>query len=132
MKKFISLILLICTLSMCLASCASLKSFDRHLGRDYRTHTFDDDEIEDLAESFDIDVDDFGVKVVVQAKDRDKGYYAYIIKCKSRRKAKELASQLEDVADLLEKNYYYDVDVVAKGKYVLIGHEDVVDDALNK
>ena len=132
MKQFISLMLLLCTLTLCLASCASLKSYEKNLGDDYKLNTYDEDEIEDLAEEFDIDADDYGISAIVEAKDKDKGYYAYIIQCKSSKKAEELVDDLDDIVKLMNKYYSFEVDAVADGKFVLVGNEDVIDDALNK
>ena len=132
MKKIISLMLLLCTLTLCLAACASLKSYEKNLGDDYKLNTYDEDEIEDLAEGFSIDADDYGISAIVQAKDKDKGYYAYIIQCKSSKKAEELVADLDDIVKLMNKYYSFDVDAVADGKFVLVGNEDVIDDALNK
>ena len=132
MKKIISLMLLLCTLTLCLASCASLKSYEKNLGDDYKLNTYDEDEIEDLAEEFDIDADDYGISAIVEAKDKDKVYYAYIIQCKSSKKAEELVDDLDDIVKLMNKYYSFEVDAVADGKFVLVGNEDVIDDALNK
>ena len=131
MKKIISLLLLVCTLAICLTSCASLKSYKKNLGKDYKTDTYDLDEIEELAEEFGIDADDYGISAIMEAKDKDKGYYAYIIQCKSSKKAEDLVDDLEDIVKLMDKYYSFDVDAVADGKFVLVGNKDVIDDALN-
>ena len=132
MKKIISSMLLLCTLMLCLASCASLKSYEKNLGDDYKLNDYDEDEIEDLAEKFDIDANDYGISAIVEAKDKDNGYYAYIIQCKSSKKAEELVEDLDDIVKLMNKYYSFDVDAVVDGKFVLVGNEDVIDDALNK
>ena len=132
MKKIISSMLLLCTLMLCLASCASLKSYEKNLGDDYKLNNYDEDEIEDLAEDFDIDANDYGISAIVEAKDKDNKYYAYIIQCKSSKKAEELVEDLDDIVKLMDKYYSFDVDAVADGKFVLVGNEDVIDDALNK
>lgn len=132
MKKFISLILLTLTLAITLTSCSSMKSYEKNLGDDYKVDIYDEDEIEELAETFDIDTDDYGISAVMEAEDRDKGYYAYIIQCKSNKMAKELVDDLDDIVKAMNKYYSFDVDAVADGKFVLVGNEDVIDDALKK
>ena len=131
MKKIISFLLIICTLALCFTSCASLKSYEKNLGKGYKTSELDEDEIEDLADTFDIDMDDYGVKAVIEAKDKKDGYSAYIIQCKSSKAAKELVDDLDDTLELME-SLSIEVDAVADGKYVIVGYEDVVDDALGK
>ena len=132
MKKFISLILLTLTLAITLTSCSSMKSYEKNLGDDYKVDIYDEDEIEELAETFDIDTDDYGISAVMEAEDRDKGYYAYIIQCKSNKMAEELVDDLDDIVKAMNKYYSFDVDAVADGKFVLVGNEDVIDDALKK
>ena len=132
MKKIIAFLLLTCTLTFCLASCSSLKSYENNLGDDYKIDHYDEDEIEELAEEFDIDADDYGIIAIIEAKDKDKGYYAYIIQCESSKKAEELVDDLEDIVKLMDQYSSYDIDAVADGKFVLVGNEDVIDDALDK
>ena len=132
MKKFRSLILLTLTLAITLTSCSSMKSYEKNLGDDYKVDIYDEDEIEELAETFDIDTDDYGISAVMEAEDRDKGYYAYIIQCKSNKMAEELVDDLDDIVKAMNKYYSFDVDAVADGKFVLVGNEDVIDDALKK
>ena len=109
-----------------------MKLYEVKLGEDYKVSMYDEDEIEELAEEFGIDADDYGISKVMIAKDKDNGYYAYIIKCKSSKKAKELVDDLDYVVEIMNAYYSFDVDAVADGKYVLVGNEDVIDDALNK
>ena len=133
MKKIIVLLLLTLTLTIRLASCSSMKSYEKNLGDDYKVDIYDEDEIEELAEIFDIDADDYGISSIMEAEDRDKGYYAYIIQCKSNKMAEELVDDLDDIVKAMNKYYsYIDVDAVADGKFVLVGNEDVIDDALKK
>ena len=132
MKKFISLVLLTLTLAITLTSCSSMKSYEKNLGDDYKVDIHDEDEIEELAETFDLDADDYGISAIMEAEDRDKGYYAYIIQCKSNKMAEELVDDLDDIVKEMNKYYSFDVDAVADGKFVLVGNEDVIDDALKK
>ena len=132
MKKIICLILLTLTLAITLTSCSSMKSYERNLGDGYKVEMYDEDEIEELAETFDIDADDYGISSIMEAEDRDKGYYAYIIKCKSKKMAEELVDDLDDIVKAMNNYYSLDVDAVADGKFVLVGNEVVIDDALKK
>ena len=132
MKKIIALLLLTLTLTISLASCSSMKSYEKNLGDDYKVDVYDEDEIEELVETFDIDADDYGISSIMEAEDKDNGYYAYIIQCKSSKKAEELVDDLDDIVKTMDKYYSFDVDAVADGKFVLVGNEDVIDDALNK
>ena len=131
MKKIVKLLSLVCIVTLCLVSCASFNSYERHLKDDYKVKFLDEDDIEDLAENFDVDLDDYGISKVMEVTDKDKGYYAYIIKCKSGKKAEELADDLDDVVKVMNAYYSFDVDAVVDGKFVLIGNEDVIDDALD-
>lgn len=132
MKKFIGFVLITLILMATLTSCVPMKLYEVKLGEDYKVSMYDEDEIEELAEEFGIDADDYGISKVMIAKDKDNGYYAYIIKCKSSKKAKELVDDLDYVVEIMNAYYSFDVDAVADGKYVLVGNEDVIDDALNK
>ena len=132
MKKIIALLLLTLTLTISLASCSSMKSYEKNLGDDYKVDIYDEDEIEELAETFDIDADDYGISSIMEAEDKDNGYYAYIIQCKSSKEAEQLVDDLDDIVKTMDKYYSFDVDAVADGKFVLVGNEDVIDNALNK
>ena len=103
MKKFISLVLLTLTLAITLTSCSSMKSYEKNLGDDYKVDIHDEDEIEELAETFDLDADDYGISAIMEAEDRDKGYYAYIIQCKSNKMAEELVDDLDDIVKEMNK-----------------------------
>ena len=132
MKKTICLLALFCAMAMLLAACTSLATYEENLGKDYKVRMFDVKEIDELAEEFDLDADDYGISSIMEAKDKEKGYYAYIIKCESRKMAEELVDDLDDVVELMEQYSYFDVDAVADGSFVLVGNEDVIDDALDK
>ena len=43
-----------------------------------------------------------------------------------------IVDDLDDVVKTMDKYYSFDVDAVVDGKFVLVGNEDVIDDALNK
>lgn len=138
MKRITNLLLLLCLVVFCLASCTSLNSYEDNLGKDYKVKIYeiedDEDEIEDIAEDFDLDYEDYGIKAIIYAKDKDNSNPAYIIKCGSKKEAKELKS---DLKDYINDEFRYDddfdeIDVVIDGKFVLVGYEDVIDDALDK
>ena len=138
MKRITNLLLLLCLLVLCLASCTSLNSYEDNLGKDYKVKIYeiedDEDEIEEIAEAFDLDYEDYGIKAIIYAKDKDNSAAAHIIKCGSKKEAKELKSYLKDY---INDEFRYDddfdeIDVVIDGKFVLVGYEDVIDDALDK
>ena len=138
MKRVTNLLLLLCLVVLCLASCTSLNSYEDNLGKDYKVKIYeiedDEDEIEDIAEDFDLDYEDYGIKAIIYAKDKDNSNSAYIIKCGSKEEAKDLKS---DLKDYIHDEFRYDddfdeIDVVIDGKFVLVGYEDVIDDALDK
>ncbi len=130
MKKFIALLLLTLTLTISLASCTSMESYEKNLGDDYKVDIYDEDEIEALAEIFGIDADDYGISSIMEAKDKYNGYY--IFQCKSSKEAKQLVDYLDVIVKTPDKYSGFDVDAVADGKFVLVGNEDFIDDALNK
>ena len=136
MKRIFALLSLICTLTICLVSCASLESYEKNLGSGYTTDYYSEDEIEDLADAFDVDLPKYGVKAVMEATEKNTNFYAYFIECDSSKNAKKLANDLDETVEYLNKYYskYYTFEVIAKadGKYVLIGNEEVINKALNK
>ena len=133
MKKVLSILVLAMVLVLMLTGCASFDRYEKNLGKYYTVYHYEDaDEIEDLADSFYVDADEYDISAVMEVEDDYYGYYAYIIECGSHIKANRLARELEDVAEMMGE--YYDVDVVSDvdGKYVLVGNKEVVEDALKK
>ena len=131
MKKTLALLIVIITLTFVFASCASLDSYKENLGADYKTDLYDYDEIEELADDFDIDKEVYEISAVMYAKDRSHGYYAYFIECGSGNQAEALVSELQDVVKLMNKYYSFTVEAIADSKYVLVGHSDVIRVALD-
>jgi len=129
MKKIIALLLLICTFALCLVSCASLDKYEDNLGKDYDVENLKKDEIEDLADAFDLDIDDYDIEDALMAESEKGDDGLYIFECKSSSKAKKLEKDMKDAMDELNEDEW---DVVRKGKFVLIGTEDGIDDALGK
>lgn len=134
MKKIIGFLLLLCTLTLCLASCgtATLKSYEKNLGKNYKITAYDKDDIEDLAEKYSLDADDYGISAIIEAEHKNSGHDVIIIQCKSSKKAEELVYDLDLIVMLINLSPSFKVDAVADGKFVLVGSEDVIDDALNK
>ena len=129
MKKLLCCLLIVISVLFTFTSCKSMKKFEKRLGDDYEVKMLEEDELEDLCESFDIDMKEFKVKKAMMAEDEE-GFYGYVIKCGSKGKAKKLVEELEDIVKLL--SVYYPVEVEASGKYVVIGSESVVEAALKK
>ena len=57
-----------------------------------------------------------------------------IIECGSAKLAAELADDADEIVDLLEATYSdkYSFDIVQKGRCVLFGEEDAIEDALGE
>ena len=129
MKKIIALLLLICTFALCLVSCASMDKYEDNLGKDYDVENLKKDEIEDLADAFDLDIDDYDIEDALMAESEKGDDGLYIFECKSSSKAKKLEEDMKDAMDELNEDEW---DIVRKGKFVLIGTEDGIEDALGK
>ena len=132
MKKIISILSLICIFTLCLASCASLETYEENLGSDYDIEIASDDEIDELAKEFGVKADDYGISAVMYAKKTQGGYYAYVIQCESSGAAEELVEDLAYVVGIMDAAYSFDVEAVADGKFVLVGNADVVAAAMGE
>ena len=131
MKKIIALLLLICTFALCLVSCASMDKYEDNLDKNYDVEKIKKSEIDDLAEMLDLDMDDYDIEEALMAESKKGDDGVYIFECKSSSKAKKLAKDVEDALDEV-KSYISDMEVTKKGKFVLIGTEDGIEDALGK
>ena len=131
-KRILATMVLVIMLALSLTSCASLDSYKRNLGDDYETELLSTKEIEELADTFDIDADDYGIVDIMRAEDEDKGYYAYFVQCGSASEAKELAEDLEYYIEILDGYYSFKIKAEVDGKFVLAGNASVVNKALDK
>ena len=131
MKKFIS-ITLVCVLLLSLCACTSMDKFKDNLGRDYKKTKLSDDDIECYADLLDLDISDYKIDSAIEARHRDDGISVLIFECGSRRLAKKLAKDAEDIIDILEDTYgsSYTFAIETKSNFVLIGEENAIDDAL--
>jgi len=132
MKKIIALLLLICTFALCLVSCASLDKYEDNLGKDYEVNSLNDEEIEELIEELnegdiELDPDDYDIEDGFFGDDDDN--QIYVFECKSSSKAKKLSKDLKDAFEELDED---DIEITRKGKFVLVGTEDGIEDALGK
>ena len=132
MKKIIALLLLICTFALCLVSCASLDKYEDNLGKDYEVNSLSDEEIEELIEELnegdiELDPDDYDIEDGFFGYDDDN--LIYVFECKSSSKAKKLSKDLKDAFEELDED---DIEITRKGKFVLVGNEDGIEDALGK
>ena len=124
MKRILALILMLTLAVFCFASCASISKFEDKLDdADYEVEVMDDeDDIEAMFESLDLDYDDYKVKEILTAYNEDYESIT-IIKCgmfKAGKLVKELEDALEDMKDIkIEK----------KGSCVLIGSKKAIKDA---
>lgn len=134
MKKIISILALVCIMTLCLVSCGkSLESYEKNLGDNYRITYLDDYEIDELADDFDVNADDYGIKGIMKAKSTSTGsYYAYIIECGSSNKAANLVDDLAYYVNLMDYYYSFDVDAVTDSNFVLVGATSVINRALGK
>ena len=133
MKKLIVMLLALC-ICLGLCACASMDKFEENLGSKYKIEKLDDDDLEDYAELLDLDVDDYNVIDAMEATHKKSGIGVMILECGSASDAEELAEDGEVMVELLESYYSskYSFDSVAEGRFVLIGEEDAIEDALGK
>ena len=140
MKKIISLILIAATLLLLcvtLASCASLESYKDTLKEEgYKVKIYDDeDDIEDWADAYDVDADDYDVKQILDATHKKKGYWLVIVECGSSSKAEDLLDDLDDVIEYGEESFElmgWDFVAETNGNFVFFGEERAVEAALGK
>ena len=131
-KRILATMVLVIMLALSLTSCASLESYKRNLGDDYDTELLSTKEIEELADTFDIDADDYGIVDIMRAEEEDGGYYAYFVECGSASEAEELAEDLEYYIEILDGYYSFKIKAEVDGKFVLAGNASVVNKALDK
>lgn len=131
-KRILATMVLVIMLALSLTSCASLDSYKRNLGDDYETELLTPGEIDDLADSFDVDADDYGIADIMHAEEKDGGYYAYFIECGSGSDAEDLAKDIEDTVEIMDRFYSFKVKAEVDGKFVLVGNASVIDKALDK
>lgn len=133
MKKIVAFLLVVC-LCIGLCACASMDTFKDNLGSDYRKTELDDDDLEAYEEMLDIDADDYDVKSAIQAVHKKKGTTVVIIECGSNAKANELSDDAEDIIDFLKKSYSssYSFGISVEGRFVLLGEESAIEDALDE
>ena len=125
MKKIIALMLIVCTFALCLVSCASMDKYEDNLGKDYDVENLKKDEIE----VFDLDIDDYDIEDALMGESEKGNDAIYILECKSSSKAKKLEKDAKDAIKELGED---ELEIVRKGKFVLIGTEDGIEDALGK
>lgn len=131
MKKLIAMLLMLC-LGIGLCACASMDNFEDNLEGKYAITLLDDDDLEDYADLLDLDVDDYNIKSAIEATHKKKYTSVVIIECGSSAKASKLAEDAEDIVDILEAYYRgYTFDCTKKGRFVLFGEVDAIDDALD-
>ena len=132
MKRILALILMLCMSVLCFASCASISKFEDKLDdADYEVDTTDDeDDIEDLIEVFDLDYDDYKVKVILYGvfMSRD----VFVIKCSSSSNAKKLKSDMNEASAELGQ-LMGGMEIKAEGSFVILGSDSAaIDAALGK
>ena len=134
MKKLTLLTITLLVLSLALIACSGgMNTYEKNLGEDYKIKHLDKDDIEDLADAFDIDSDDYAIKNAMRATHEDNGTYIIVFECSSESKAKELLNDLDYVVDMLDDYYSsIEIDAVRDDTFVFIGCEDVIDDALDR
>ena len=133
MKRIFSLAIVVCMSIFCLASCASMESFEKNLKKDYDIEIADLEAIEDLADEMDLDFDDYDVTEAMFGRHEDNGRIIYIIKCGSNAKAKKLLDDMDDTIKELDEYYLsFKVDAVVNGSFVLAGAESAIEDALGE
>ena len=133
MKKVLAIILVLC-MCISLCACVSMDKFEKNLEDDYKISKMRDSDLETYEKLLDLDADDYDLETVKTATHKKSGIGVYIFECGSAAKAKQLAEDAEDMVDILESTYAskYSFDMVVKGRFVLVGEEDAIEDALGK
>lgn len=133
MKKIVAFLLAVC-LCVGLCACASMDSFKDNLGDNYKKTILDEDDLEGYAELLGLDADDYKIKSALEATHKKKGTGVVIIECGSAELAEELADDAEDMVEYLTKSYgsAYTFGHAIKGRFVLFGEENAIDDALGE
>ena len=123
MKRILALILMLTMAVFCFASCASISKFEDKLDdADYEVEVMDDeDDIEAMFESLDLDYDDYKVKEILVAYSED-GESVSIIKC-GMFKAGKLVKELEEIYEELEVD---DMKIEKKGSCVIVGTKKAI------
>ena len=129
MKKFLSLLVIICSFALVLVSCGekSMSDYTEKLGDGYKLTETNGDS---LASNFGID-GDYDIELVVKAKSNSTGKYAYLIECGSKGDAKDLVNEVEEMLDAISTAYKVDVVAEYEGCFAFIGAESVVDEILD-
>lgn len=131
MKKFLALVLVICALSTVLVSCGyEMDDFVENLSDSHKIQYLDYEDIEDYADIFDVNADNYGIKSAIEAKSTSSGKYALIFECDGDDEAESLVYDLDDAVDMLNDYYSFTVTAVAEDNFVLIGASTVIDAAL--
>ncbi len=123
MKKILALMLMLCMTALCFVSCASISKFEDKLeDADYEVEVIDDeDDIEAMFETLDLDYDDYKVKEILTAANEDFESVS-IIKC-GMFKAGKLA---KDIEEFFEESELDEMKVEKKGSCVLIGSKKAI------
>ena len=134
MKKFVAILLVAC-LALSLCACASVDKFKERLSAaSYIIQTNVAKDMEEAAEDYDCNIDDYEIQSAFCATHQFKGTSVYVVECGSRACAKDLCDDLQPlVVDLIDEyDGYYSFTATTKGKIVLIGEVTAVNDALGK
>jgi hypothetical protein len=122
-------------MSVLLVSCGKkMDDFTDNLGSKYSIDNLSSSEIDGFADGFDFDADDYSVEDVVVATNKKTYCMVVIIECGSKKEAKELVEDADDIVDALKDSFssIYSFKAVNEGKFVLIGENSAIKDALDK
>ncbi|MBQ9784104.1 MAG: hypothetical protein IJW29_01250 [Clostridia bacterium] len=134
MKKILAL-LAVLVLMLSFSACRNMDYYEDNLKEnDYKIETFSNSELEEFASYFELDPDDYNIEEAFAATNRDSGIIVYVMECGSAKDAKNLVEDSDVIIDFLEEVYSskYSFDAINKGKFVFIGEEDAIEDALDK
>ncbi len=134
MKKILVLSAIL-ALAVSFSACRSMDYYEENLeDNGYDIDNLSNSELEEFADLFDLDPDDYKAKDSFLATHENTGVSVFVVECGSVKYAKELVEDADDIMVFLEESYsaQYSFDIINKGRFVFIGEEGAIDDALEK
>ena len=131
MKKITLVCLILCVTVFCLTACASLSTYMDRLGSFYTVEDFGEEDRVDFNEAFGINLDDYSIIEGVNVTNNEVGASATIIACWGESAAEDLVADLQaQVAALNDGTNEHAFIVVNEGRFVLVGEEPAINDAM--
>lgn len=131
MKKITLVCLILCVTVFCLTACASLSTYTDRLGSFYTISNFGDEARANFNEKYGVDVEDYSIIEGVTVTNNEVGASAIIIACWGESGAQDLVADVSgQVAAQNDGTNEYTFMAVSEGRFVLIGEEPAIKDAL--